>query len=179
MRGGPKGLPLFFPRCAGDWFGADTGLGSVPEGPPMKTRLLICVCLLASSSVAFAIDPWAPIPTDADSLRAALLEAKRGRDDLDRRMAEIEKRLAALEGAPASVTNPAVDSKLLQRASPLGMPLVAPSIQPRPPAAVRAPLPAVAPAQETLTRPTSNCYVGPRGGTYTITKSGKKNYGGC
>lgn len=35
--------------------------------------------------------------------------------------------------------------------------------------------------------PTSNfnalsgqtCFVGPRGGTYTITKSGKKNYGGC
>jgi len=23
------------------------------------------------------------------------------------------------------------------------------------------------------------CFVGPRGGTYTITKSGKKNYGGC
>lgn len=23
------------------------------------------------------------------------------------------------------------------------------------------------------------CYIGPRGGTYTITKSGKKNYGGC
>lgn len=23
------------------------------------------------------------------------------------------------------------------------------------------------------------CYTGPRGGTYTITKSGKKNYGGC
>lgn len=23
------------------------------------------------------------------------------------------------------------------------------------------------------------CHVGPRGGTYTITKSGKKNYGGC
>lgn len=23
------------------------------------------------------------------------------------------------------------------------------------------------------------CYVGPRGGSYTITKSGKKNYGGC
>lgn len=23
------------------------------------------------------------------------------------------------------------------------------------------------------------CYVGPRGGTYTITKSGKKNYSGC
>ena len=31
-------------------------------------------------------------------------------------------------------------------------------------------------------RPTSSgatCYVGPRGGTYTITKSGRKNYGGC
>jgi hypothetical protein len=25
----------------------------------------------------------------------------------------------------------------------------------------------------------STCHVGPRGGTYTITKSGKKNYGGC
>lgn len=23
------------------------------------------------------------------------------------------------------------------------------------------------------------CHVGPRGGTYTITKSGRKNYGGC
>lgn len=23
------------------------------------------------------------------------------------------------------------------------------------------------------------CYVGPRGGTYTITRSGKKNYSGC
>jgi hypothetical protein len=25
----------------------------------------------------------------------------------------------------------------------------------------------------------TRCYVGPRGGTYTITKSGRKNYGGC
>lgn len=25
----------------------------------------------------------------------------------------------------------------------------------------------------------SGCYVGPRGGTYTITSSGRKNYGGC
>lgn len=25
----------------------------------------------------------------------------------------------------------------------------------------------------------NTCYVGPRGGTYTITKSGRKNYGGC
>ena len=25
----------------------------------------------------------------------------------------------------------------------------------------------------------ATCYVGPRGGTYTITASGRKNYGGC
>lgn len=25
----------------------------------------------------------------------------------------------------------------------------------------------------------TTCFTGPRGGTYTITKSGKKNYGGC
>ncbi|MCC4116356.1 YHYH domain-containing protein [Aromatoleum toluclasticum] len=25
----------------------------------------------------------------------------------------------------------------------------------------------------------AGCYVGPRGGTYTITKSGRKNYSGC
>jgi hypothetical protein len=27
--------------------------------------------------------------------------------------------------------------------------------------------------------PTPTCHVGPRGGTYTLTKSGRKNYGGC
>lgn len=27
--------------------------------------------------------------------------------------------------------------------------------------------------------PSSGCYTGPRGGRYTISKSGKKNYGGC
>lgn len=34
----------------------------------------------------------------------------------------------------------------------------------------------VAPTTQALP---SGCHVGPRGGTYTITKSGKKNYGGC
>lgn len=42
-------------------------------------------------------------------------------------------------------------------------------------------------ASQLAPSPTSNfnalsgqtCFVGPRGGTYTITKSGKKNYGGC
>ncbi|WP_407943341.1 excalibur calcium-binding domain-containing protein [Mangrovicoccus ximenensis] len=28
-------------------------------------------------------------------------------------------------------------------------------------------------------RSSSRCYTGPRGGTYTITASGNKNYGGC
>jgi hypothetical protein len=35
-------------------------------------------------------------------------------------------------------------------------------------------------AQTARPRPeTPTCYVGPRGGTYTITSSGRKNYGGC
>jgi len=33
------------------------------------------------------------------------------------------------------------------------------------------------PSRPALNRPT--CYTGPRGGTYTITASGRKNYGGC
>ena len=43
-------------------------------------------------------------------------------------------------------------------------------------AAKNAPRPKVT----TYRRPASSrCYVGPRGGTYTITASGNKNYGGC
>jgi hypothetical protein len=37
--------------------------------------------------------------------------------------------------------------------------------------------PSAAPPQSTAGGPT--CYTGPRGGTYTITKSGRKNYKGC
>ncbi len=36
--------------------------------------------------------------------------------------------------------------------------------------------------QATAPRPSAGqltCHVGPRGGTYTITRSGRKNYGGC
>lgn len=33
--------------------------------------------------------------------------------------------------------------------------------------------------RSTPRRSSSQCYVGPRGGTYTITASGNKNYGGC
>lgn len=32
---------------------------------------------------------------------------------------------------------------------------------------------------ETALPSTPHCYTGPRGGTYTLTKGGKKNYGGC
>lgn len=39
-------------------------------------------------------------------------------------------------------------------------------------------------AKTTQVRPSTGtggatCYVGPRGGTYTLTASGRKNYGGC
>ncbi|HQR85613.1 MAG TPA: YHYH domain-containing protein [Limnohabitans sp.] len=33
--------------------------------------------------------------------------------------------------------------------------------------------------QDTTPRQPPTCYTGPRGGTYTITPSGKKNYNGC
>lgn len=55
-------------------------------------------------------------------------------------------------------------------------------------AATSAPLaayaaPPVQRATKSSTRPATSgsatCYVGPRGGTYTITASGRKNYGGC
>ncbi|WP_156374462.1 hypothetical protein [Pseudorhodoferax sp. Leaf274] len=34
-------------------------------------------------------------------------------------------------------------------------------------------------ARAAPTSSSQTCFVGPRGGTYTITRSGKKNYGGC
>ncbi len=57
----------------------------------------------------------------------------------------------------------------------------------RAPSVQRAPQPAFAPASapsddKSLARQAPGapkCYVGPRGGTYTITPSGKKNYSGC
>lgn len=36
-----------------------------------------------------------------------------------------------------------------------------------------------APARPTTASNGATCYVGPRGGPYTITASGRKNYGGC
>jgi hypothetical protein len=50
--------------------------------------------------------------------------------------------------------------------------------------ALNASMPASAAGLSVATQPTRStlppgCFVGPRGGTYTITKSGRKNYGGC
>jgi hypothetical protein len=43
-----------------------------------------------------------------------------------------------------------------------------------------APKQAAVPERSTPPTPgTPTCYTGPRGGTYTITKSGRKNYSGC
>src|SRR5687768_8949858 len=49
--------------------------------------------------------------------------------------------------------------------------------QPAVPQGAAAPSAARAAATPNPSGPT--CHVGPRGGTYTITKSGKKNYSGC
>ena len=44
-------------------------------------------------------------------------------------------------------------------------------------ARLASPIPDRSPALATPQRPV--CHTGPRGGTYTITASGRKNYGGC
>lgn len=50
---------------------------------------------------------------------------------------------------------------------------------PTPPWEYRHPASSTAPHQVTSTSHDRTCHVGPRGGTYTITASGRKNYGGC
>jgi hypothetical protein len=45
--------------------------------------------------------------------------------------------------------------------------------------AVGQPTPFQRPQQDSDPRHSPTCYTGPRGGTYTITPSGKKNYNGC
>lgn len=99
---------------------------------------------------------------DEAALRAARAEAVRMRDDLSHRIAEIDRQLARHDGhsaAPSSVNS-------FADLPATGAGYVAPS-----------------PSPSTRSRSYSTggqtCFVGPRGGTYTITKSGKKNYGGC
>ena len=57
-----------------------------------------------------------------------------------------------------------------------GAPRVAPPPQPAPPAD---PARHVAAAAVPSAPAAPTCHVGPRGGTYTITASGRKNYRGC
>ncbi len=66
-------------------------------------------------------------------------------------------------GQPALPARPGAEPAPALQPAPLGYPTT-PQSQ-----SYMTPTPAVAPT----------CFVGPRGGTYTITKSGKKNYGGC
>lgn len=47
------------------------------------------------------------------------------------------------------------------------------------PATASVPARAAASSGSSRTVGGQTCYVGPRGGTYTITASGRKNYGGC
>lgn len=56
----------------------------------------------------------------------------------------------------------------------------APAVSPRPPEQQASAASFHAQGQPGhVTQATSTCYTGPRGGTYTITASGRKNYGGC
>lgn len=55
-------------------------------------------------------------------------------------------------------------------------PAIAPPVQPP---AVKSGQTALGPDKAAALPNGKTCFVGPRGGTYTITASGKKNYGGC
>lgn len=108
---------------------------------------------------AVLLAPAFAVPDEA-ALRAARAEAVRMRNELNQRIAEIDRQLATHDGhgtAPSSVNS-------FADLPATGAGYVAPS-----------------PASRSRTHSAGGqtCFVGPRGGTYTITKSGKKNYGGC
>lgn len=96
---------------------------------------------------------------DEAALRAARAEAVRMRNELNQRIAEIDRQLAKQDG---NAVPPSANSFADLPATGAGY---------------------VAPSPSSRSRSYSvggqTCFVGPRGGTYTITKSGKKNYGGC
>lgn len=94
---------------------------------------------------------WA-VACDSDApLPTSGRELRSERIELQRRLAQVEQRLAALEGTGRAPSSTAPATRLAA------------------PGAER-------PTQRDLP---PGCYVGPRGGTYTITKSGRKNYSGC
>ena len=122
-------------------------------GSDFIRALVFAVLGTALMSPAFAAQ-------DEATLRAARAEAVRMRDDLNHRIAEIDRQLARHDGQGA--VSSSVNSFADLPATGAGY---------------------VAPSPSTRSRSYSTggqtCFVGPRGGTYTITKSGKKNYGGC
>lgn len=117
-------------------------------------RAIACTVLGVALLVpAFAVQ-------DEATLRAARAETVRMRNELNQRIAEIDRQLATHDGhgvAPSSVNS-------FADLPATGAGYVAPSPSSR---------------SRSYSVGGQTCFVGPRGGTYTITKSGKKNYGGC
>lgn len=81
------------------------------------------------------------------------------------------KRVECLQAANQAATNPPVATR---PAPPTTQSLAAVPTPTTPTMPV-----APAPSSNFTTSGSATCYVGPRGGTYTITRSGKKNYSGC
>lgn len=127
--------------------------------------MLAPACALAAP----LCDPSAPIPAEPKALQAVVAETERCKEAFDKRLqllADLFPELG-LKPAPSQTA-------------------VAPP--PRPAPRLRQPEPerplantdAIRGATVVPPGPSgSPCYVGPRGGTYTITSSGKKNYSGC
>ena len=91
------------------------------------------------------------------------------------------KRLECLRAANAVESTPASHGATSQRtSSPTSTRAYAPAT-PNSLAAFDSPPTRTAKQRSTATRSSggATCYTGPRGGTYTITASGRKNYGGC
>lgn len=108
--------------------------------------------ILGALIVTVSTSAWA-VTCDSDApLPTSARELRAERGELQRRLAMIDERLARLGNAspPRSAAPPS--SAAFAGSS-----------------SAAAPQRALPPG----------CFVGPRGGTYTITKSGKKNYGGC
>lgn len=124
----------------------------------MRYMLSTLAVLMAMTGLGFGWSAaWAT--QDEASLRAARDEAVRMRDDLNRRIAEIDRQLG--EGTPNTQTPVAngLAAMPTSRTSRFANPAATES--------------------RSYSPGSPTCFVGPRGGTYTITKSGRKNYGGC
>lgn len=108
---------------------------------------------------AESCDPWKPLRSDNAGLWAAQADAECCRD-LDRRLAEICRRLGQDAGA----------ATVGQARPPAG------SISNVTPSAA----PTAQPARGSYRTPSGKtCYFGPRGGTYTITSSGRRTAAGA